>query len=75
VIEDSFIYANTLGDIDGASVGVDLQVSESMVVTNNSAITTDALGAGRAGDLRVNTNHLEVSNGAFIRSNTFGVTV
>jgi hypothetical protein len=47
---------------------IDLQVAEDVIITNGGKITTKALGAGHAGDLRLRASGVEMNNGAFISS-------
>jgi filamentous hemagglutinin family protein len=61
LVDGSLIHANTLGDLDGASVGIDLRFAAEAVIVNQAGITTESLGAGRAGELRLMASsvHLE----------------
>jgi filamentous hemagglutinin family protein len=53
LMDGSSIHANTLGDLDGASVGIDIRVAAEAVIVNQAGITTESLGAGHAGELRL----------------------
>jgi hypothetical protein len=48
-VDGSRIFADTQGDVDGASLGIDLQIAADAVLANGALITTDSLGAGRGG--------------------------
>jgi filamentous hemagglutinin family protein len=69
-VDRSFIFADTRGDIDGASLGIDLQVRADARIVNGSFITTDSLGPGRAGELRITAGSLHMDD-AVIRSQAF----
>ena len=53
LVDGALIHANTLGDLDGASVGIDIRVAAEAVIVNQAGITTESMGAGRAGELRL----------------------
>jgi filamentous hemagglutinin family protein len=81
LIEDSFILADTLGDIDGPSIGreqggnVTVQATE-MVSLDGSSIYTNTQGqgegAGDAGTVVVEAPRVTLTGGAQIQSVTFG---
>ena len=53
----------TTGATNAASLGIDLQVTDKILVTGSSNILTTANGAGRAGDIRIKTDTLQLDNG------------
>lgn len=60
VIDNSLVFADTIGDLDGAPLGIDIEVAEDIII-RDSGITTDVnFGSGSAGDIRVvaDTLHL-----------------
>jgi large exoprotein involved in heme utilization and adhesion len=71
VLDQSLLLASTLGTRDGAAIGVALAGGEEIRVTNGSAITTDVRHAGRAGDIVLTADRVEVSNAALISARAF----
>jgi hypothetical protein len=53
LVDQAQIMANTLGDVDGASLGLDLRIAADAVIANNALLTTDSKGAGQGGDVRL----------------------
>ena len=74
LVDQAFIFADTQGAVNGADIGVDLQVAEDAVITNSSFITADVLGTGNAGAVRLTAGSVEVSNRALIGSSIFSGT-
>jgi filamentous hemagglutinin family protein len=68
IIDDSYVFADTEGNMDGAPTGIDVQVAEDVVLTNETYVTTDVLGAGDAGNIQVTANSVEVSNSTTLGS-------
>jgi filamentous hemagglutinin family protein len=63
VMEASTIQAITWGTVDGERAAVDIQVSETVALTNSSsAITTATFGSGRGGDVRLTAPTLTLEN-------------
>lgn len=71
MVDGSFIFANTLGDVDGTRLGLDLRLTDDIVITNGGVMTTDSWGAGRAGDLRLTAGSVHMTDGPFIGSTAF----
>jgi filamentous hemagglutinin family protein len=71
MMDDSRMFADTLGDVDGTPTGIDIQITHDMVLTNGSYITTDLLGGGDAGTIQLSAKSLEVSNDAVVWSRAF----
>jgi hypothetical protein len=67
LVGGSLIHANTLGDLEGASVGIDIRVAAEAVIVNQAGITTASMGAGRAGELRLMASSVHLDN-AFLGS-------
>ena len=63
------INANSNGAGDGAAVGIDIQVNEA-TFTDGAEMLAFANGTGRAGDMDVSADKLQVANGAFLNSAT-----
>jgi large exoprotein involved in heme utilization and adhesion len=74
LVDQSFVFADTHGARDGVRLGVDINMTGEVAITHASGITTDALGAGRAGDIRIRSGSLEASDAAFIASRPFPAT-
>ena len=53
------IVANT-GVESGASPGIDMQITDAAVFTNNALLTTEAGGTGKAGDIHLTAHRVEV---------------
>jgi filamentous hemagglutinin family protein len=70
LIENSYIVADTTGDKDGAKVGIDIGIKEDLVV-NGGGMHTDTYGSGRAGDINIATNTLQISGGGQILANSY----
>ena len=58
----SAISANSVGNVDGARVGIDVRVSGDVVI-DNSIVETRSLGAGRGGDLVLSGTTVALQNG------------
>lgn len=67
-VDNTAIAADTQGDVHGASVGIDIEATAAVVITNGSLLTADVGGAGNAGRRRVTADSLEVSQASIIRS-------
>jgi large exoprotein involved in heme utilization and adhesion len=57
--------------MDGIRIGVDINVAGEVAITNGSSITTDALDAGYAGDIRIRAKSGEASDEVSIASRPF----
>lgn len=66
----SRVFANTRGDRNGLSPGIDIQVQDDMILTNRSSVTTDALGGGHAGRIRVTAGSLQMDEASRLRSSS-----
>jgi hypothetical protein len=64
LVEGSSIRAETLGDVDGARLGVDLRLAADALITNGGSITTASWGAGHAGALRLTAGSLHLDDAA-----------
>jgi large exoprotein involved in heme utilization and adhesion len=67
----SELRSATLGDVNGAPIGIDVRIAGDAIV-DNSDIQTTGLGAGRAGDVIVTARTLAVQNDGGIRTDTGG---
>ena len=52
VVDGSFIFADTLGDMPGARRGIDIAVAQEVRLRQGSFLTTDVFGAGAGGDIQ-----------------------
>jgi len=70
-VEDSYVVANTTGNIDGAKKGIDIGISGSMEMENSliEAVTT---GNGQGGDIVIRSGSLEMKNSSGIMALTEG---
>src|SRR5262249_53096848 len=66
MLASATVAADTTGNKDGARVGIDINVTQDLVATQSSTITADVHGAGRAGDVRLTADTLDLSQGTTI---------
>jgi filamentous hemagglutinin family protein len=71
LVDSSSMVADTFGDVNGAPVGIDIQMADSVDLTNGSSLATSASGAGRGGDIQVAADQVKV-DGSFVNTSTFG---
>jgi len=64
MMDNSFIFANTVGPVNGAPTAIDIQVS-GKVALNNSSIITNTDGTGKGGDVQLTADILEIVNAPF----------
>jgi len=70
LIENSYIVADTTGNIDGARVGIDIGITGDLVV-NGGGLYTDTYGSGKGGDINIATNTLQMSGGGQITASSY----
>jgi filamentous hemagglutinin family protein len=60
---NSFIFSDTLGNVDGPPMGVDIDLSGKLALSNGARITSevDFFNAGSAGDIVIRADRVEVS--------------
>ncbi len=58
LLDSSVIVSQTQGELDGAEVGIDINMTGDMLVDNRSVIRASASGSGRPGDTRLNVGSL-----------------
>ncbi len=68
VIDGGLIFANTPGDVDGARLGIDIQVTDDAVISNGGRILTNTGNSGRGSDIVVMARTLRLTGGASIAS-------
>ena len=71
-IDSSWLFADTLGSVDGAELGIDITVHDEFMVANTGVITTDVSGTGNAGNINIAVDHLRVAGGSQISSSASG---
>ena len=73
LIDQSWIFADTQGNRDGAKIGVDIEADE-LGLSHGGLVTTDVTeaGTGNAGTLSIVARNLRVSDGSQIRSTAYG---
>jgi filamentous hemagglutinin family protein len=74
LVDHASILAVTLGDVDGAAIGIDIEVAGEINHTGGTIATESHGGAGNAGDIRLAAGslHVDGTDGASISSSTFG---
>src|SRR5215510_7262525 len=70
VVDNATISADTQGNVDGARVGLDAQITEDVAITNAGRIGTTVAGAGHGGDVRLTAGSVDGSGSATIGSTT-----
>jgi filamentous hemagglutinin family protein len=70
MLDRSVIQADTQGSVNGG--GIDIRLTEDLVLDHAAVITADTLGSGNAGDILVTAARLNVRAGSIITSNSFG---
>jgi filamentous hemagglutinin family protein len=66
VIDASFITADTFGQVDGASIGIDVRVTGDLVLTNGTFVKTETGGAGRSGDVQMVAGHTQIDESTIV---------
>jgi large exoprotein involved in heme utilization and adhesion len=72
VVDNGAIITTNTFDLDGPSVGIDLNATESIVVRNSAGVRTESFGAGAASGISIAAGHLEVGDTAVVESQAFG---
>jgi filamentous hemagglutinin family protein len=77
-IDRAYVFADTGGNTDGASIGIDIDVAEDLSVVNGGGITADSYGAGTAGDIHITAGSLHMagvpqSRSSFITSEAYSI--
>jgi large exoprotein involved in heme utilization and adhesion len=62
-VDRARIFADTLGDTDGAALGIDLQATEEVAVRRGAQVGTFAGGAGRGGGVRLAADAVRIDGG------------
>ena len=67
-VDGSVVFADTLGNADGAPLGIDVAAAGEVRITGGSQVTTDVFGAGRAGAIAISAGRVVVDGDALVRS-------
>ena len=62
-----------MGDVDGAPLGIDIDVTDEVVMSNGASINANTFGAGAAGAVVVEATALTLTIGALISGATVTV--
>jgi filamentous hemagglutinin family protein len=68
LVNNASLFADTLSNVDGARIGMDIAVREDVVVTHGSFITADTMGAGAAGEIRLSAGSLRMEEDSILGS-------
>jgi filamentous hemagglutinin family protein len=68
LVENANIFADTESGSRGAPAGINVEITEKMILREGALLTTDVLGAGTAGNIEVTASRLEVTTGAVLGS-------
>jgi filamentous hemagglutinin family protein len=71
LVDRSQILANTLGDVDGASLGLDLRVAADAVI-HDSDLRASPFAAGNGGNIVINVGQLTLADGGRILNSSRG---
>jgi filamentous hemagglutinin family protein len=72
VMDNSFLFASSFGDIDRAGDAVRIDVSNDVLIRNQSIIDATSFGAGKTGDIGIQAGDLSLTDGSFIAAAGFG---
>src|SRR5262249_51411830 len=72
LVDNAFIFTDNLGEREGAGLGLDLQITGDALLTHNTVLTADSLGAGRARDIWLRAGSVHLEDGAEVSSSTWG---
>jgi filamentous hemagglutinin family protein len=70
-VDGSWLRADNIDSREGMGLGIDLRITDEVVVTHGSFITANSQGAGRARDLQLTAGSVQLEQAA-ISSNTGG---
>lgn len=66
----ALIISGSIKDSTGGIGDITINASESVEISNDSGVSTQNQGSGDAGDLRINTSSLDLSNGSNLSAET-----
>ncbi len=70
MVDRSDIFADTLGDVPGASLAIDIGTADSVIAARRGRIRAQVDGAAAGGNVRITTRYLEVTGGARVDTTT-----
>lgn len=71
-LDNAIVSGTTPGTSDGAAVAADIRMRDTVDLTNGARLQTQTLGAGKAGEVYVETATLRVKNAATLATSTSG---
>ena len=71
ILDESHVLTGTHGSIDGADIGVDIEVMGDVFLTRGSSIASDVLSSGKGGDIQIHANSLKMTDAAVLESRGF----
>ena len=72
LVDQASILADTVGDVDGAGIGIDIAVADAIRLTQGGTISTASSGAGKAGDVRITAGSVQMAGvGTIIGAEAF----
>jgi filamentous hemagglutinin family protein len=72
LVDRSSILANTMGNVHGASLGLDLRIAADAVMTNASVLRSSPFAGGNGGDIVMSVGRLTLTDGSGIFSSSRG---
>ena len=72
LVDKSDIFSNTFGDTNGDGTGIDIDVTEDAILSNEGTLRSQTSGNGRAGDITIHAGRLILSEQSNIL-NTSGI--
>ena len=66
-----YVYSKVEDIGSGKGANIDLTIAQGLLLTQGASISSDTLGAGKAGDVRVRAGQLDINSKAYIRSLAF----
>ncbi len=74
LVDRSDIGADTRGDVDGSTTGVDINVQGDAIFTQEAFVSALGHGSGRVGDINIEADNVAIRDGAAFLSRTAGPT-
>ncbi|MEW6245594.1 MAG: filamentous hemagglutinin N-terminal domain-containing protein [Nitrospirota bacterium] len=72
IMDSATLSANTLGDVDGPSLAISVDITGGITLDNFSAISAATVGAGRTGDVELRAADVQVRGGSGIGTFSLG---
>jgi filamentous hemagglutinin family protein len=74
LVDHSDIGADTKGNVDGSTTGVDINIRGDAIFTREAFVSTLGHGSGRVGDINIEADNVAIRDGAAFLSRTTGPT-